>query len=306
MKLFAGLSAALLSGAVYAQVVDTTVPGAFSFSPVTAPGSYDVTVTISVTDQPGTTGTKATFVNVGGGVLTSNSSGRGGGAFWEDRILNTTSVTLRAADGSQPVTFAPAVNTQGTGRHRSWTTWSASGSVPVGTYTMEIAGTLTCISARFGVESGCVNPPPKELIVSTATSTPLPATYWWSDVSSPSGSYLDLINVRTNEQVQVPHLYGVFKTFPGDNSGPQQVCDQYDGVLASALQNFFNINGTALQVDGVTSTVANNVCDYKLAYEDPTNPGVVLSYDFGSTIVVVVDSGSDLRQAPQPPADEKD
>jgi hypothetical protein len=62
--------------------------------------------------------------------------------------------------------------------------------------------------------------------------------------------------------------------------------------------------GTSLQVDGVAATVTNNLCDYTLAYEDPANPGVVLYNDFGSSIMVVVDSGSDPKQAPQPPGDD--
>lgn len=304
MKLLVGISIAVMfSAAASAQVVDATIPGAFSFSPITVPSSYDVKVTISVADQPGTTGTLAAFTYVGGGVLSSSSSGRGGGAYWEDRILDTTSVTLIAPDGSQPVTFVPTVRTQVSGRHRSWTTWSATGSVPAGIYTMEVAGTLTCISALHGVESQCVNPPPNELTVSTTTSIALPATYWWADVSSPSGPVLDVISALTADQVQVPHLYGVFKTFPGDNSGPQQVCDQYDDVLASAVQTFFNLYRIPIQIDGVASTVANNVCAYTLTYEALTDPGVVFSHAFGSGIVVVVDTGSSPSQAPQPPTD---
>jgi hypothetical protein len=272
-KLFSILSVCCASAAWGASYVDTTVPGTFT-APVIVPGGYDITIQIVVADAVGTTATQASLSVVGGAALGS-SSGRGGGAFWWDSVDDVTSVVLTAADGSQPITFTPTTITQPYGRHRSYTSWAASGALPVGTYTMEVIGNLTCVNYR-GPTATCQRPPAVNVGALT-TSTPLPLTYWWTAAVDPQ---YQALGVSPNQFVAA--------TYPGDTSGPQQVCDSYDGQVQIALQAFFDstVAPGAYQISSVTSTTDGTTCTYTYNYLDTTT-GNLVSASTPSGVVTV-------------------
>ncbi len=267
---------ALLAGTAQAHAadyIDSTVPGTVGFTPPF--GTYSVTVQVNVADQVGTTGTQATLL-VTGSAYRHSGSGRGGGYITVYSADSPTSVTLTAADGSQPVTFtATPKSLYGI----TYNAWTASGPVPVGTYTLSVTGVEICFNTHG---TYCAEQRPFD-VTATTTYQQLPVTYWWTGAIAPI--YQDLLGLAV-VPVAVP-------TYPPDTSGPQQVCDLYDSQVMAGLQNFFNLLAPGrIQIGDVTS-IANNaagqwVCKYHVTYQDLlANPGVDVVADTADGIVTV-------------------
>lgn len=286
MKKIAAFLLAAWGLAAQAQFVDPNVPGSYSASE--PPGSYSATVALSVADAAGTTATQATL-SVSGSYGGHSGSGRGGGYTFVRNLNSPASAVLSAVlpDG----TLTPAVGADGNtitfavtqvtkrlgGFNETYNVFLASEAVPVGSYSLVVTGTETCFRAPGTCsESGVF------VVGATVTSTPLPVTYWWTNSIDPF-----LADRGVDRQ---PY---VIQTYPGDSTGPQQVCDLHDYAVLLVIQNFYDSASPGqFLVDNVTSSADNGsgqwVCTYHIFYQDQiNNPGVDVEVDSPSGWVTV-------------------
>lgn len=296
-KLIAVLLLGLISlGASATDSVDTAIPGSFAVGvngdAGTSPVSYSDTVQLPITDAYSRTNTQATVV-VTGSKRSQTGSGRGGGYQSTSYLLTVTSATLQAVnvDGSlgASVIMNYSLLTSGVDQ------WTASAPVPVGNYVLTLAGASSCIHKGGSNLFQCA-PSATYFVRTTETSDALAAIYYWTD-------HLSAVIQQAPYNLVLDPTNAVI--YPGDLSGPQQVCDLYNWQFAVALQAILDSQALGVwQVDNVTSSpIASSpgagTCAYTLYFQDVINaPGVEMTdvIDVGGNVFYT--SGASLHQPP--------
>jgi hypothetical protein len=265
MKKLLALLLFVCSSAFAGDYVATIVPGSNQWSET---GSFVSTVTINVVDAAGRTNTQAQMAVVGSNRYGA-CSGRGCGVPRHTIVsLASAAIQAVAADGTlsdvvdasgNPVTMTYSQIRTGHAQD-TFDAWTATASVPVGSYRISVAGAATCLQRCGG---GVGTGPWFDSV--TETSDALPVTYWWTGSVDPSLQALG-----------VPVLPTVIQTFSTDTSGPQMVCDLYDQLIQNAYQAFLDmVMPGAFLLESTTATVDGAACTYHITYQDLVNaPGV--------------------------------